>query len=599
MGLSYGLAHLAFGHDVLNRRHWGEYPMAALVWLAVLTSVFLPIAILLVLLSFFRSPLMLEMGTLPYTVPLSLTLFGYGGLVFFLGLLLVKIQPEKAPENRRRLHRQTKPLSRVDWEQHVANLGYVLERPVYTNDARLQLSEIRVMQLEPDPADTGAVASEQLEVSGTGVGLDEPIDNEVSAPEVGVSLAFQRSQTLTKPSETFSFQYLMSDKRLYYWPHQYRLLESMLHSDPKSFLPEGARQSRDTGVCFLMHLPRMTGKTTAVFEGALRTVRERGRYALMLYPDRLAAMRAKEQFATMVREAHQEELVRFETAGDTPKATFPDVLFASVDWLADSLMGQMVEYQAFIEKLGLLVFEDVDRLSGIRATNLAIVNRRLIRLVATINTGSMPIMVQTLSVNPAEASGAQEYASWLAGSYFLHEQVIRNDAPKKELFLYRLQAAPAQLDAQRADPLPNVLRLAWTSFVYVQSCVGLYKDKDLSKSAVHFESLDSVTASDLSKPNWVDHQLDSPDLYEGHKRPAGWQLDTPSAESWVSIAEVAFVGSYRCPKPSHIEASVFLMHLGVSLLSISCVWRRRCVISTYSLMNLWMQSVAPRTRTHP
>ena len=257
--------------------------------------------------------------------------------------------------------------------------------------------------------------------------------------------------------------------------------------------PEQGHRSR----AYLMHTDRCSGRTSAVFQAALlQSINGYG--SMLLYPSAGEAQKAFEESfyrpATQNRFPHKDRVILLESFADQIE---PDsVVVASVDWLVDeylpSFQGRAVDHaplRDFSRNLKLVVLEDIERLSGVRATNVVLVMRRLYRLLRAFE--SEPVLGLTACANPSGASGVNEFAQRLCGPLDLVSVAERCDAPSHAIHGYVLSAAPTTpADAQGLDPLPAMAQCALVSRAFTP-----HTRLD--------EDLDTVRRHDLIPPNWV------------------------------------------------------------------------------------------------
>lgn len=288
-----------------------------------------------------------------------------------------------------------------------------------------------------------------------------------------------------------------------------------------------ARQSDP--VALLMHVDQCSGRTTAVFEAALR-LSVQHKSSLLLYPSESEARRAALEYKRNANALQQFVRLAEDTAIDEIRAN--DVLVASVDWLVETLLPSFRQrsvdgapLQGFLRQMGLVVLEDIEMLSGVRATNLVLVMRRLYRILNAYR--NKPAMGLTVCCNPSRASGVIEYAQRLCGPLDLHTVADRCDAPNFAVHAYMLGAAPTTPnDAQGVDPLSAMAQCALVSRAF---------GAPSRLEGTH----ESVRRHDLVPPRWVKDLAKQQGVTDDFSLEA--PLHHPPLRSWVRMDEV-FVG---------------------------------------------------------
>ena len=316
------------------------------------------------------------------------------------------------------------------------------------------------------------------------------------------------------------------------WPHQVAFVRAV----------RTARSQPDDRAV-LLHTHYGSGRSVAVFEAALDTWAGHGGRTLLVYPDGAAARAARHLFVRALdRVPDRAGNPRHALVGEDV-LQHPDVVFCAADQIADVLLPSRSDAVVqFLGDVGLVAFEDIERYSGVRATNLAMVVRRLLRVLHRVD--ARPVLALTLCANPAASSGAREYAQWLAGPYRLVEGALANLAPRKAVHLYLLDAAPRLMDAQGADPLPAIAQLAWATAAW--------------GAPVHMQHAEAVTASDRAEPRWV-ATLARELAHALPRTPAATSLglDWTLPEAFVHVREL--------PLRNLLSAGERVMHGGVRL----------------------------------
>lgn len=263
------------------------------------------------------------------------------------------------------------------------------------------------------------------------------------------------------------------------WPHQIAFVAAVR---------EAQASHRQQGV--LLHTQYGSGRSTAMAEAAIATCLSLSSSSLLIYADARRAREAHQELARMLTAAPS--LSRPPTLvmlGTDAVVLGPQIVFAHADQIATLLLPSREENtQAMLASLELLGFEDVELYSGVRATNLVLVVRRLVRLLHCWS--ARPVLAFSLCANPTELTGAQEYLQALLGALPLKEAAVRDEAPRLAVYTYLLDRVPGRKDAQGQDELPPVAQVAWLSAAF--------------GAPGHLRTTESLTDSDLRTPEWAE-----------------------------------------------------------------------------------------------
>lgn len=558
-GLFWGTRLMLIGR-LRSPMQWGRIITGQRAGWSVIQSYFIfALGGLIVVWSVFHIPLMENLVPWPFNllfpdglgtdtdtvrVPIFLPTMAILTGALYLGFLLCahedpeEADPEPEPEAAEVVERVVLPKSA--WLQHLTETGFSLDYPHYSHERGIELS-----------SNSDTISGEANAENESGV----LIEGDVAAhPPFGLA-----AQHLAPGCDDDVFIAVDSNARQHYWSHQRAFIEAILNARRMEgqHRRRASDRSAEAGTCVLMHVAHMCGKTTAVFEAIVRNYQQKGERALVIYPTAQSADVAHRNFTAMVAASERHHDVRAAFAGESMIEPPPQVYFGSADWLVETLLPHHDEFAKFLINLNLVVFEDVEELSGIRATNLAFVNRRLMRLLSSSAYERKPVMAMTLSANPAELTGAQEYVNWLSGSYDVSERAIRNDTPRKNTFLYRLNRAPGLVDAQGQDYMPPLLQLAWSSHVFLHRYGTEEGGGNEVPPLVHVHSQEMLTQSDWVEPRWVQAALE--DVLEPERPTAelGWQLRVSQSDAWVTVREVGLHGFFSLPEK--------IIHSGLNL----------------------------------
>jgi ATP-dependent helicase YprA (DUF1998 family) len=164
----------------------------------------------------------------------------------------------------------------------------------------------------------------------------------------------------------------------------------------------------------LLLAPPRAGKTTAAQLAAVRTALGEGKNALFVLRDReSAALAAAELGRTLARTSWSQNL-RCTVAGPEMQELLaqrrsPVLTFSFADALEETL-GAYRDHAYLLEHLGLVVIEDLERYSGVRAANLHFRMRRLLAVLELLH--GRPVLCGTIGT---PARDLERYAETLLG----------------------------------------------------------------------------------------------------------------------------------------------------------------------------------------
>lgn len=362
----------------------------------------------------------------PPVLPIWVWSLGTGTSILFAGLLLTggmvettEEAPTVAPPEKPELR------TRLQWEQFIAAEGYVLRQ----------------------------------QASGRSDATTKALNHAPARTTIGEKFQYFLEHRLGEPDNNAPLHREM-------WDHQAAFTRILVGrtgrvdtNDQPKFAP---------GQSILMHTAMASGRTAVVLECAAQTAMAKGRTALLLYPNAPEAREAYDRLerGLGVASGTRQPLVRIQYAeGRVDAAEAQRIIVAPVSWLVEELLPSFQFdkplYAPFVGELGLVVLEDIEQLSGIRATNMVLVMRRLYRLFNHYNAN--PCLAMTVCNNPASGSGVLEFAQRLSGPLDLYSGSERTDMPNRPVYGYVLVSAPARRDAGGVDVLPAMASLALTS----------------------------------------------------------------------------------------------------------------------------------------
>ncbi len=495
-------------------RRWGHQHGRPERWLRVLLGITLAIMAALLLLQvswlpMFRAPGALVMPAWTWGLEL-------GGWLLLVGLWLsagaIKRQPREKPRvEEARPEAELVPSERRAWERALQEAGFVMDRlAVSEGEAGLEAAPVsrEGCDLPNLPAAAGRSSGDQL-LLGT-----------IFGPGAAA------------------------------WQHQARfvdLLEAQAEIDAH-------RRS-----AVLLHTGLGSGRSAAVFEACARAWLGKGKRSLLLYPDKRAAAAALQELLTGLEDGPHGRVAVCGPESFTPTAP-PAILVTSVDWAVEHLLPQRSDHRLLFRDVGLVVLEDIEELSGVRATNMALVVFRLRRLVE--RAGGSPTIGLTACCNPTKASGVREFAERLTGGFKLVEE-IRDSAPRSAVHLYALERVPGLTDATRVDLLPPALQAAWFSHAW------------RAPTYHHARAIES----DLIEPDWVSGV---------RELQGGPPLQNPQLLSWVQVHEVELDGILSmAQRVAHGGVAYELQPEHLVILSPSM----RCHGLARALMRWWVESM--------
>jgi hypothetical protein len=321
------------------------------------------------------------------------------------------------------------------------------------------------------------------------------------------------------------------------WRHQARFVEAVREA-----------ASVGGGRAVLMHSARGSGRSVAVFEAALEAKLARGGTSLLVYPDRLTARRARDQLLEQLakaagRVAQRPAVVLMGEDGFVR----PSIAICAADQLESEFLARasVDSVRDFLRGLRLLALEDIEAHSGARATNLALMLRRLHRILSREN-GAV-VMALTSAANPGENTGVQEFAQWLSAPCRLVEGAIRDDAPLRDTHVYLLDVAPKLPDAQGVDALPAVQQVAWATAAW--------------GAPVNIAPADGLTESDHPEPAWAPRLRERAD---GNRplTPPTWAR----SRAFVLVREVPLRGFFSATE-TVVHGAIDLPQLGAAQLT--------------------------------
>lgn len=421
----------------------------------------------------------------PPVLPIWVWSFGTGVHILFAGLLLTggmvetteetpTVEPPEEPE----------PRTRLQWEQFVAAEGYVLRQ----------------------------------RASGRADAATRALDHAPARTTIGEKFEYFLEHRLEQPDPNAPLHREM-------WDHQAVFTRMLVGktgrvdtNDQPKFAP---------GQSILMHTAMASGRTAAVLECAAQTAMAKGRTALLLYPNALEAREAYDRLerGLGVATETQQPPVRIQYAeGRVDAAEAQRIIVAPVSWLVEELLPSFQVdkplYAPFVGELGLVVLEDIEQLSGIRATNMVLVMRRLYRLFNHYNAN--PCLAMTVCNNPASGSGVLEFAQRLSGPLDLHSGSERTDMPNRPVYGYVLVSAPARRDAGGVDVLPAMASLALTSRAWT--------------APTRLDANSVVQRHDRIPPKWTITLAEEQESRDDLTREA--PLRNAVHDAWVRITEV-------------------------------------------------------------
>ena len=345
-----------------------------------------------------------------------------GALILYLGLLLARGDRTEKPSKPATPPKATFAKGRKDWEAFVSGRGFVLHK---------------------------------------GPGL-QPVP--LSNPNCDYSILRPRDAEPMRKSFQYLGPVVVDAVEHPLWEHQRVFVENLRYFVKNNRLPT------NDPFAVLLHTVGGSGRTTALFEAAAATSLGANRRSLLLYPSLAAARKAKrllDQQLNRSTQPHDALSPKLLHGGVAPEAG-TRVGIATVDWLAEQLLpsfqgkGESV-HTPFLRELGLLAFEEAETLSGVKATNMNLVFRRLLRVLERL--GTRPCLAMTMCHNPSQASGVNEFASRLCQPFRL-KTIERTDSRLVATHTYLLQETPDLLDSQGVDPLPDLAQLGLASLAW-------------------------------------------------------------------------------------------------------------------------------------
>lgn len=346
------------------------------------------------------------------------------------------------------------------------------------------------------------------------------------------------------------------------WSHQDKFIRRVLDIFQNTYEFEAieSKFDKEAEIALPLHNPYGSGKSIAIYALVSDLFARRAKSSLIIYPTLKESRIALETYNELIK------VNRYKGTFAHQRKEGHYIFFTYADWVAENLLrstedssGQIAD---FLENLGLVVYEDIQFYSGIAATNLSIINRRLFGLFRKHE--KCIHLCLTMSVNPTELSGVMEFTRFICTPAQLEEHDISCEAPSLDVYAYCLKKTLGLKDVQGIDSLPAIVQAAWMSKAFdlelEQQAQSKAKKSECSVTGYQGvpvtllrSDLTMVSMSDLVKPKWVD------EVYSEHEPNAfvNGKFCKRSGEAWISFIEIDAKGLLSLP--THIE------HAGINL----------------------------------
>ena len=386
------------------------------------------------------------------------------------------------------------------------------------------------------------------------------VEFQTSTDERGVSVALIKAKAAQYNATA---RKLNNEKR--YWKHQEDFINRVLSMFSRHVASPAVEdlKKQELEYSMLMHTSFGSGKSTAIYEIVVELLSTQNKTSLLIYPTQNEAEQALTDFQEQApKNRNQASLFSHSSAETLICFTWADELTLRI---LPRVADQSGPLNHFFEDIGLVIYEDIQKYSGISASALSLVNRRLFRSLRKFKKTVYSAL--TMSANPAELSASIEFARFISAPCKLLEHDVISYAPSQYVYGYLFKKGPLLSDAQQINKLPYHTGLAWLSMAFdakLEQKFQQAQSKDVKPGSYPYpysgvevaclESDMSLSAmSDRIKPIWVDQTYQS---IEGLACVEGEFVHHPS-DAWISLIDVTL--------SEVTDLSTYLEHAGISL----------------------------------
>lgn len=411
--------------------------------------------------------------------------------------------------------RPTDRPTRQDWEQAMERVGAVLSRQVWGEPPRVGQTP-RLDEADGDiPLETEDAGAHPSRLGSAAPGSPS------------------RAQAEDRAWRTFDVSP---------WTHQARFLSEVLATLEVDDPSEGDLSILDT--------ESSSGRTTAVLVTAHAAWRLKGRRTIILYPDTDHLDRARRLSITTRLE--ETALLGVDLA-PTDRDAAPIVAVSASDLV--TALADPARRRRVLAGVGLIVIEDAEHLSGTRASNLALILRRLARLARLART---PAFAVTLTAVRTDDSAVLAFAQRVAGAHRIRFKRPADRTPRPRLHGYVVDRPFGRAEAGEIDAAPELLVLAWWS-----------RSRGFHVSVRH---VDSTTIDQLEPPNWQHDDAVPWARDPAHARVSMWAVG--ARDALLLPDRIGHAGMQNPGAPDHLAVVQPLLANHAVLRWMTHVWLR-------------------------